>query len=78
MNVSDQAIPRSVLEKAVAIAVFPSTIKGAFLVGAQRGRGVISVRKPDGSVGAAGLPGPSREAASGCRSAGRPPTSCSS
>lgn len=49
MNVTDKAIPRSVLEKAVGIAVFPSTIKGAFLVGAQRGRGVISVRKADGS-----------------------------
>jgi lipid-binding SYLF domain-containing protein len=49
MNVSDKAIPSSVLSKAVAIAVFPSTIKGAFLVGAQRGRGVISVRKADGT-----------------------------
>jgi lipid-binding SYLF domain-containing protein len=27
-----------------AIAVFPSTIKGAFIVGAQRGKGIISVR----------------------------------
>lgn len=49
MGVSDKAIPSSVLSKAVAIAVFPSTVKGAFLVGAQRGRGVISVRKADGT-----------------------------
>src|SRR5687768_9773532 len=44
MAAPDKAIPASVLEKAEAIAVFPSTIKGAFIVGAQRGRGVISVR----------------------------------
>ncbi len=40
----DTTIPKSILEKANAIAVFPSTIKGAFLVGAQRGKGVISGR----------------------------------
>jgi lipid-binding SYLF domain-containing protein len=44
MGAPDKAIPTSVLERAVAVAVFPSTVKGAFLVGAQRGRGVISVR----------------------------------
>ena len=44
MNAPDKAIPESVLEKAEAIAIFPSTIKGAFVVGAQRGKGIISVR----------------------------------
>src|SRR5690606_17127152 len=44
----ETTIPRQILEKARAIAVFPSTIKGAFLVGAQRGKGVLSARK-DGS-----------------------------
>ena len=44
MSAPDKSIPASVLEKAEAIAVFPSTIKGAFIVGAQRGKGVISVR----------------------------------
>jgi lipid-binding SYLF domain-containing protein len=44
MAAPDKAIPTSVLETAEAIAVFPSTIKGAFLVGAQRGKGIISVR----------------------------------
>jgi lipid-binding SYLF domain-containing protein len=44
MAASDSAIPASIFEKAEAIAVFPSTVKGAFIVGAQRGRGVISVR----------------------------------
>lgn len=49
MAARDKAIPASILEKAEAIAVFPSTIKGAFIVGAQRGRGIISVRGADGS-----------------------------
>jgi lipid-binding SYLF domain-containing protein len=44
MAAPDKAIPSSVLEKAEAIAIFPSTIKGAFVVGAQRGKGIISVR----------------------------------
>jgi lipid-binding SYLF domain-containing protein len=44
MAAPDKAIPVSVLEKAEAIAIFPSTIKGAFIVGAQRGKGIISVR----------------------------------
>jgi lipid-binding SYLF domain-containing protein len=48
MGASDSAIPTAILEKAEAIAVFPSTIKGAFIVGAQRGRGVISVRDASG------------------------------
>ena len=40
----DKGVPSSVLEKAEAIVVFPSTIRGAFVVGAQRGKGIISVR----------------------------------
>lgn len=48
MAASDKAIPSSILEKAEAIAVFPSTVKGAFIVGAQRGKGVISVRTTGG------------------------------
>lgn len=44
MAAPDKAIPSSVLDKAEAIAIFPSTIKGAFIVGAQRGKGIISVR----------------------------------
>ena len=38
----DQGIPKSILEKAQAIVVIPSTIKGAFVVGGQRGNGIIS------------------------------------
>ncbi len=48
MAARDKAIPTSILSKAEAIVVFPSTIKGAFIVGAQRGRGIISVRDAKG------------------------------
>lgn len=44
MRAPDKAIPRSVLEKAEAIAVFPSTLKGGFIFGGHRGRGILSVR----------------------------------
>lgn len=44
----DRAIPRAVLERAEAIAVFPGLKKAGFVVGGQFGRGVISVRQPDG------------------------------
>jgi lipid-binding SYLF domain-containing protein len=42
MGAPDKAIPRSVLEKAEAIAVFPSTLKAGFIFGGHRGRGIIS------------------------------------
>jgi lipid-binding SYLF domain-containing protein len=44
MAAEDKAIPASVLDQAEAIAVFPSTLKGGFIFGAHRGRGVISAR----------------------------------
>src|SRR5262245_22232918 len=44
MAAPDQAIPESVLDKAVGIAVFPGTVRGGFIVGAERGRGILSAR----------------------------------
>ena len=44
MAAGDKAIPGAILEKAEAIAVFPSLLKGGFVFGGQRGRGIISVR----------------------------------
>jgi lipid-binding SYLF domain-containing protein len=44
MGTPDKAIPASVLEKAEGIAVFPGTLKGGFVLAAQHGRGVLSVR----------------------------------
>lgn len=44
MAASDKSMPRAILERAEAIAVFPSLVKAGFVVGGQRGHGVISVR----------------------------------
>lgn len=44
MGTKDKAIPNTVLEKAEGLAVFPGTIKGGFVVGAQHGRGILSAR----------------------------------
>lgn len=44
MGAEDQSVPRALLEKAEAIAVFPSLLRAGFIVGGQRGRGIISVR----------------------------------
>jgi lipid-binding SYLF domain-containing protein len=44
MEAADKSVPRSIMEKAEGIAVFPSLIKGGIVVGGQRGRGVLSVR----------------------------------
>jgi lipid-binding SYLF domain-containing protein len=48
MGVKDKAIPRELLEKAEAIAVFPGVVKAAFIVGGRGGQGVISRRTPNG------------------------------
>jgi SH3 domain-containing YSC84-like protein 1 len=43
----DQGIPEHILERAEAIVVIPSLVKGGFIIGAQHGRGVMSVRHRD-------------------------------
>jgi lipid-binding SYLF domain-containing protein len=48
MNVRDQAIPKELLDKAEAIAVFPDVVKAAFIFGGKGGQGVISKRTPKG------------------------------
>jgi len=40
----DQGIPEHILTRAEAIVVIPSLVKGGFIVGAQHGRGLMSVR----------------------------------
>ena len=47
LNAPDAAIPRAILDGAVAIAVFPSTVKAGFFLGGQRGRGFIAGKDPD-------------------------------
>jgi lipid-binding SYLF domain-containing protein len=44
MGAADRSVPRSIMEKAEGIAVFPSTIKGGLVVGGQHGRGILSIR----------------------------------
>src|SRR5205814_4773932 len=44
MGAPDKAIPQDVLDKAECIAVFPGAKKGAFIVGVQKGNGVVSCR----------------------------------
>lgn len=47
MQVPDRAIPRELLAKAHAVAVFPRVVKVAFGVGGEGGRGVVSKRLGD-------------------------------
>jgi lipid-binding SYLF domain-containing protein len=43
----DQGIPEHILERAEAVLVIPSLVKGGFIIGAQHGRGVMSIRHRD-------------------------------
>jgi len=48
MAAPDKAIPRDLLDKAEAVAVFPHVIKAGFIVGGRGGSGVISRRVKGG------------------------------
>jgi lipid-binding SYLF domain-containing protein len=48
MSAEDKSIPQAILGKAEGIAIFPNTIKGGFVVGGMRGRGVLSARTASG------------------------------
>ena len=48
MSAPDKAIPRSILDDADCIAVFPQVIKAAFGVGGRGGRGVVVCRNASG------------------------------
>ena len=47
MDAPDASIPEAILDRATAIAVFPSTVRAGFIFGGQRGRGFIAARDPD-------------------------------
>ncbi|MEY4167190.1 MAG: hypothetical protein RIR52_1014 [Acidobacteriota bacterium] len=49
MGVPDNAVPLSVLDRAVCVAVFPDVIKGGLIVGGRKGRGVASCRTEGGA-----------------------------
>jgi lipid-binding SYLF domain-containing protein len=48
MGAADNAIPKELIDKAQAIAVFPGVLKAAFIVGGREGKGVISRRTEAG------------------------------
>jgi SH3 domain-containing YSC84-like protein 1 len=48
MNAPDKAIPKTVLDGAECVAVFPDVIKAGFIVGGRGGRGVASCRTARG------------------------------
>ena len=48
-NLSEQAIPSWLLERAYGVVVVPGVTRGAFIIGLRGGRGVMAVRNPDGS-----------------------------
>lgn len=52
MATPDRSIPEDLLRDAECIGVFPNVAKGAFIVGGQYGRGVVSCRASDGRMGA--------------------------
>ena len=48
-DAGDDSIPTELIQRARAIAVVPNVFRGGFILGARRGRGVLSVRTEDGS-----------------------------
>jgi len=48
MGAQDKTIPSNILKSATCVAVVPSLVKGAFLVGAQYGQGVVTCRTGHG------------------------------
>jgi SH3 domain-containing YSC84-like protein 1 len=48
VDAPDKGIPDEVLKGAKCVAVVPSMIKGAFIIGGKHGRGVSTCRLPDG------------------------------
>ena len=44
----EHGIPTDILQRARGIAVIPNLIRGGFVVGGRRGRGVIAIRSPNG------------------------------
>src|SRR5689334_21193604 len=45
MQAPDSEIPGSVLGRPEGIAIFPLTLKGGFIFGGHRGKGILSVRE---------------------------------
>ena len=48
MSVPDKKVPDKIARKAFCVGVIPSVVKGAFIVGAEYGQGVVACRKAHG------------------------------
>ena len=48
MGISEDRIPDELMQRAKGIAVFPSVMKGAFGIGGQYGKGLVSQRMANG------------------------------
>ena len=48
LSAPDKGVPEAIIEKAQAVVVIPSTVKGALLIGGQRGKGVMSAKSASG------------------------------
>jgi SH3 domain-containing YSC84-like protein 1 len=48
MQIPEEGIPARLMEGAEAVAVIPHVVKGAFGIGGQFGKGLVSERTPDG------------------------------
>ena len=55
MNAGDKGIPRDLLERAQCVVVVPGLKKGAFIVGAEYGKGFMTCRKAAGWSAPAGI-----------------------
>jgi SH3 domain-containing YSC84-like protein 1 len=51
MDTPDRSIPQDLLDKCACVAVIPNMVKGAFVFGANYGKGVISCRAEGGKGG---------------------------
>lgn len=51
MNAQDRTIPMNVLQHATCVAIVPGLVKGAFIIGAQYGQGVVTCRTGRGWSG---------------------------
>lgn len=49
VDIREQVIPTWLMERAYGIVVVPRVIKGALIIGGRGGKGVFSVRNPDGA-----------------------------
>lgn len=48
MLIPAKSIPVNLMQKAEGVAIFPGMVKGGFIIGAQRGRGILIIKNNDG------------------------------